>query len=116
MNHFVDDSVGNLENDAAAVATMRLLLDAETSGAAAQALLQRGDPLGVVFLLSGLENAGAEAREEIEAAALDYVADRTGRETLTHHLKMAQLASDPRTARVAGRLSVVITASEEQPD
>ncbi len=109
----VSDAVGNLENDTAAVTTMRLLLDVQTSGEAAEALLQRGDPLGVVFLLSGLENAGADAREEIESAALTYVADRAGRETLTHHLKMAQLASDPRTARVAGRLSAVITPSAE---
>ena len=73
----------------------------------------RAVPATVRTAVAGTSNAGADAREEIESAALTYVADRAGRETLTHHLKMAQLASDPRTARVAGRLSAVITSSAE---
>ena len=105
----VDAVVDQLENDRAALATMRLLIDPTTAGETALALLRRNDPLGVMFLLGGFENAGADTRSEIEDAAPSYAADDAARATLTHPLTMAQRASDPRTARAARELVTVIS-------
>ncbi|MFN8078075.1 MAG: hypothetical protein U0Q19_00775 [Kineosporiaceae bacterium] len=104
----VDGVVDQLENDRAAVATLRLLIDPATAGETALALLHRDDPLGVMFLLGGLQNAGADTRAAIEGAAAEYATDAAARATLTHHLTMAQRASDPRTARTARELINII--------
>jgi hypothetical protein len=108
------DAAADLEDDRAALAVMRLLLDPLTAPDTALALLRREDPLGVMFVLAGLENAGARARESIETGVLEHVADPDHRQALAHHLRMAQLASDPRTALVAGRLLAEITPPADE--